>query len=81
MATWPGIFVAVIAGHHQRRRPVPCVDHRDGHEQVGPAAEIVRIRDAEMPLLRPGLVEIDGGMNLAWQSCGRLRQMFSEVKH
>jgi hypothetical protein len=59
-----GILVAVIAGHHQRRRPGALANHRHRNQQVGPAAKIVRIGNGEMALLGPGPVEIDRRMDL-----------------
>lgn len=76
-----GILVAVIAGHRQDRRsivvsiansvavivgvPIAVLNHGDRHHQIRPTAEVVRVRNAQMPVLLARFVEVHRRMNLS----------------
>ena len=55
---------ALKLAHDERGWTSALTDDCDRQEQIGPATEVVRVRDAEAANLVAWFGEVDGGMNL-----------------
>src|SRR5262249_37677464 len=56
-----GVLVAVVPGEDEHGGPVAAGHDGDGHHEVRPPAEVVRVRDVQVAVLLAGPAVIDRG--------------------
>ena len=62
-----GVFIAVVASEEEDGGAGAVGDDADGNEEVGPAAEVVRVGNGEVAgVLAGGGVEGDGAVDGRW---------------